>query len=111
MLSFVLYPYVYLLARSAFLEQSDSMLEVARVCGYGPWGTFLRVALPLARPGIVAGTALALMETLADFGTVAVFRRPDVHDRDFPRVVLARRPRGRGAAFGGAAGLRVPRAV
>ncbi|HYC48947.1 MAG TPA: iron ABC transporter permease [Burkholderiales bacterium] len=73
MLSFVLYPYVYLLARSAFLEQSDSMLEVARVCGYGAWGTFAKVALPLARPGIVAGTALALMETLADFGTVAYF--------------------------------------
>ncbi len=76
MLSFVLYPYVYLLARSAFLEQSDSMLEVARGCGYGAWGTFLKVALPLARPGIVAGTALALMETLADFGTVAYFGVP-----------------------------------
>jgi iron(III) transport system permease protein len=73
MLSLVLYPYVYLLARSAFLEQSDSMLEVARVCGYGTWGTFLRVALPLARPAIVAGTALALMEALADFGTVSYF--------------------------------------
>lgn len=73
MLSFVLYPYVYLLARSAFLEQSDSMLEVARACGYGAWETFLKVAMPLARPGIVAGTALALMETLADFGTVAYF--------------------------------------
>jgi iron(III) transport system permease protein len=73
MLSFVLYPYVYLLARAAFLEQSDSMLEAARVCGYGAWGTFVRVALPLARPGVVAGTALALMETLADFGTVAYF--------------------------------------
>jgi iron(III) transport system permease protein len=73
MLSFVLYPYVYLLARAAFLEQSDSMLEVARVSGYGGWRTFLRVALPLARPGIVAGTALALMETLADFGTVSYF--------------------------------------
>ncbi len=73
MLSLVLYPYVYLLARAAFLEQSDSMLEVARVSGYGPWGTFRRVALPLARPGIVAGTALALMETLADYGTVAYF--------------------------------------
>ena len=73
MLSLVLYPYVYLLARSAFLEQSDSMLEVARVCGYGSWGTFGRVALPLARPAIVAGTALALMETLADFGTVSYF--------------------------------------
>jgi iron(III) transport system permease protein len=73
MFSLVLYPYVYLLARAAFLEQSDSMLEVARACGYGVWGTFMRVALPLARPGIVAGTALALMETLADFGTVAYF--------------------------------------
>jgi iron(III) transport system permease protein len=73
MLSFVLYPYVYLLARAAFLEQSDSMLEVARASGYGAWRTFVHVALPLARPGIVAGTALALMETLADFGTVSYF--------------------------------------
>ena len=73
MFSLVLYPYVYLLARAAFLEQSDGMLEMARICGYGPWGTFLRVALPLARPGIVAGTSLALMETLADFGTVSYF--------------------------------------
>lgn len=76
MLALVLYPYVYLLARAAFLEQSDSMLEMARVSGYGPWRTFLDVALPLARPGIVAGTALALMETLADFGTVAYFGVP-----------------------------------
>ncbi len=73
MLSLVLYPYVYLLARAAFLEQSDSMLEVARVSGFGPWRTFRRVALPLARPGIVAGTALALMEALADYGTVSYF--------------------------------------
>lgn len=73
MLSLVLYPYVYLLARAAFLEQSDSMIEVARVSGYGPWRTFRSVALPLARPGIVAGTALALMEALADYGTVAYF--------------------------------------
>jgi iron(III) transport system permease protein len=73
MFSLVLYPYVYLLARAAFLEQSDSMLEVARISGYGPVGTFWHVALPLARPGIVAGTSLALMETLADFGTVSYF--------------------------------------
>lgn len=73
MFSLVLYPYVYLLARAAFLEQSDSMLEVARACGYGSWGTFVHVALPLARPGIVAGAALALMETLADFGAVSYF--------------------------------------
>lgn len=76
MFTFVLYPYVYLLARTAFLEQSDSMLEVARASGYGPWRTFSRVALPLARPGIVAGSALALMEVLADFGTVAYFAVP-----------------------------------
>lgn len=76
MMSFVLYPYVYLLARAAFLEQSDSMLEVARVLGYSAWRTFLHVALPLARPAIAAGTALALMETLADFGTVAYFAVP-----------------------------------
>ncbi len=73
MFSLVLYPYVYLLARAAFLEQSDSMLEMARVSGYSPWGMFVHMALPLARPGIVAGTALALMETLADFGTVSYF--------------------------------------
>jgi iron(III) transport system permease protein len=73
MLSLVLYPYVYLLSRAAFLEQSESMLEAARISGYGPWRAFFRVALPLARPGIVAGAALALMETLADFGTVAYF--------------------------------------
>ncbi|MGE5522634.1 MAG: ABC transporter permease [Rhodospirillaceae bacterium] len=76
MFTFVLYPYVYLLARAAFLEQSDSMLEVARASGFGPWGMFVRVALPLARPGIVAGSALALMEVLADFGTVAYFAVP-----------------------------------
>lgn len=73
MLSLVSYPYVYLLARAAFLEQSNSMLEAARASGYGGWRTFLHVALPLARPGIVAGSALALMETLADFGTVSYF--------------------------------------
>lgn len=69
----VLYPYVYLLARTAFLEQSGSSFETARVLGQGPWQTFFRVALPLARPAIVAGVALAMMETLADYGTVAYF--------------------------------------
>lgn len=69
----VLYPYVYLLARTAFLEQSGSSFETARVLGQGPWRTFFRVALPLARPAIAAGVALAMMETLADYGTVAYF--------------------------------------
>lgn len=72
-MSFVLYPYVYFLARAAFLEQSASVLEVSRTLGRGPWKTFMTVALPLARPAIVVGIALALMETLADFGTVDFF--------------------------------------
>ena len=76
LLSLVLYPYVYLLARAAFLEQSVCALEVGRTLGYGPWACFWHVALPLARPAIVAGTALALMETLADYGTVAFFGLP-----------------------------------
>ncbi len=69
----VLYPYVYLLARSAFLERASGMLEAARTLGLGPWRAFFAVSLPLARPAIVAGVALALMETLADYGTVAYF--------------------------------------
>ncbi|WJW76799.1 iron ABC transporter permease [Thiohalobacter sp. IOR34] len=73
MLSLVLYPYVYLLARAAFLEQSVCVLEVSRTLGAGPWRTFLRVALPLARPALITGLSLALMETLADYGTVQYF--------------------------------------
>ena len=73
MLSFALYPYVYLIARTAFHDLSRSAIEAGRLAGYGPLGAFLRVAVPLARPAIVAGTALALMETLADFGTVSYF--------------------------------------
>jgi iron(III) transport system permease protein len=71
--SFALYPYVYLLVRAAFLEQSRSAVEAGRLAGYGPWGAFLHVLLPLARPAVAAGAALALMETLADFGTVSYF--------------------------------------
>lgn len=73
MLVLVLYPYVYLLARAAFLEQSACVLEVSRTLGCSPWRGFFRVALPLARPALVAGTALALMEALNDFGTVQYF--------------------------------------
>lgn len=73
MFSLVLYPYVYLLARAAFLEQSVCVLEVSRSLGNGPWRTFFRVALPLARPAIIAGLSLVLMETLADYGTVQYF--------------------------------------
>jgi iron(III) transport system permease protein len=73
MMTLVLYPYVYLLSRAAFLEQSVCVLEVSRTLGRGPWRSFFTVALPLARPAIVAGLALALMEVLADFGTVQYF--------------------------------------
>ena len=68
-----LYPYVYLLARSAFREQSGGSYEVARALGAGPVGLFLRVGLPLARPAIAAGAAIAMMETVADFGVVDYF--------------------------------------
>ncbi|MCO4860525.1 iron ABC transporter permease [Cupriavidus sp. WGlv3] len=74
--SLVLYPYVYLTARAAFLQQTQNTLEAARLLGHGTWSRLWRVVLPLARPGIVAGTALAMMETLADFGTVAYFAIP-----------------------------------
>jgi len=73
LMSFALYPYVYLLARTAFLDVSRNALEAGRLAGLGAWGSFRRVALPIARPAIAAGTALALMETLADFGTVSYF--------------------------------------
>lgn len=73
MLSLVLYPYVYMMARAAFLEQSICVLEVSRTLGNTVMASFFRVALPLARPAIVTGLSLALMETLADFGTVQYF--------------------------------------
>ncbi|TWC41601.1 iron(III) transport system permease protein [Pseudomonas sp. SJZ079] len=69
----VFYPYVYLLARNAFLAQGKGLMEAARVLGLSPWSAFWRVALPMARPAIGAGLALAIMETLADFGAVSVF--------------------------------------
>lgn len=76
MFTLVLYPYVYLMARAAFIGQAALAQEVARTLGAGPWRRFFRVALPLARPAIVAGLALVLMETLADYGTVAYFGVP-----------------------------------
>jgi iron(III) transport system permease protein len=73
MMTLVLYPYVYLLSRAAFIEQSITALEVSRVMGRGPWRSFFSVALPLARPAIVVGVVLVMMETLNDFGTVDFF--------------------------------------
>lgn len=73
MLALVLYPYVYLLARASFLQQSGSTFTAARALGSRPIVAFWRVSLPLARPAIAAGVLLAVMETIADFGTVAYF--------------------------------------
>lgn len=73
MLTLVLYPYVYLLARAAFLEQSTNSLEVCRTLGYTRTRSFFYLSLPMARPAIIAGLTLALMETLADYGTVQFF--------------------------------------
>lgn len=66
----VLYPYVYLLARTAFLSQGPELVEAARGLGLSRGQAIARVAVPLARPAILGGVALALMESLADFGTV-----------------------------------------
>jgi iron(III) transport system permease protein len=73
MLTFVLYPYVYLLARAAFMRQSATAYIAARTLGAGPWGAFFKVSVPVARPAIAGGVLLALMETLADYGTVSYF--------------------------------------
>src|ERR1043166_4124043 len=76
MLVLTLYPYVYLLARARFLNESASALEAARLLGRSPWSSFFAVSLPLARPALVAGAALAAMNALADYGTVSYFGVP-----------------------------------
>ncbi len=73
MLSLVLYPYVYLLARTAFSEQSASFREASHILGVGLYKTFFSIAIPLGRPAIIAGLTLVAMETLADYGTVHYF--------------------------------------
>ena len=72
-MTLALYPYVYLTARTAFQGQGRRLIEAAQSLGLGRIRAFFSVALPMARPGIMAGLMLAMMETLADFGTVAVF--------------------------------------
>lgn len=76
MFSLVLYPYVYLLARSAFASNSQAIIDTSKTLGANPVKIFFKVALPMARPAIIAGLTLALMETLADFGTVKYFGIP-----------------------------------
>ena len=73
MMTLVFYPYVYLLARGAFREQGSATLETARSLGRSRLAAFAEVTLPMARPSLAAGVALAMMEALADFGTVATF--------------------------------------
>ncbi len=72
-LSLALYPYVYLLCRTAFLERSPRLIDAARTLGAGPWSAFWQVALPMARPATMAGVALALMEAVADYGAMSYF--------------------------------------
>jgi iron(III) transport system permease protein len=72
-IALALYPYVYLITRASFLRQSGSVLETARILGKSPWQTFARVALPMARPGVVAGLTLVLMEVLNEYGAVRYF--------------------------------------
>ena len=79
-MTLVLYPYVYLLAKAGFREQSSALVEAARGMGYGSATIFVRIVLPLARPSIAAGVALAVMEALADFATVRFFNFPTLSD-------------------------------
>ncbi len=72
-LAFSLYPYVYLLVRAALREQAGGALEVGRALGLGPMALFWRLGLPMLRPALAAGTALVMMETVADFGTMQHF--------------------------------------
>ncbi|MBF0612342.1 MAG: iron ABC transporter permease [Magnetococcales bacterium] len=72
-LSLVLYPYVYLLAREAFLAQGQRMMDASRALGRNAWGAFFYAAFPMARPAIAVGVSLAVMEALADFGAVSIF--------------------------------------
>ncbi|WP_108944430.1 ABC transporter permease [Shewanella halifaxensis] len=76
MLALVLFPYIYLLARTAFMEQSASLSQATRVMGCGPWKSFWRLSLPMARPALAVGAALVAMETAADFATVSYFAVP-----------------------------------
>ena len=89
-LSLVLYPYVYLLARTAFLQQSAALLGVGRMLGKSLKNSFINVTFPLARPAIVIGVSLALMETLADFGGALAFGLVVVRGEDRVRVAELR---------------------
>jgi iron(III) transport system permease protein len=80
-LTLVLYPYVYILARAAFREQAATTFEAAQVMGYNRIQTFFRLVLPLARPSLVAGSILAMMEAMTDYGAVSFFGFPTLSER------------------------------
>lgn len=82
-LTAVTYPYVYLLARAAFREQSATIVEAGRVMGYSRLQTLFKLILPLARPSLVAGVSLAMMEALTDFATVRFFNYPTLSEGIF----------------------------
>ncbi len=75
-MSLVLFPYTYVITRASFAKQSGSILETARILGRSPWQTFYQVALPLARPAVVAGSTLVLMEVLNEYGAVKYYGIP-----------------------------------
>ena len=94
----MLYPYVYLAARAAFLAQSQPLLEASRILGHGPWRTFFaRRRCRWRGPPIAAGVALALLEALADFGTVQYYGVQTLHDGDLSDLVRPGQSRGRRA--------------
>ena len=76
MISLVVYPYVYILARGAFLEQSKELYENAQILGASQFDIFFKISIPMARPAITLGVTLAAMEALADFGTVTFLGIP-----------------------------------
>ena len=80
-LSLVLYPYVYIMARAAFRDQAASTFEMARLCGLNRWQTFIRLVLPMARPSLAVGVLLAMMEAMTDYGTVSFFGYPTLSER------------------------------
>ena len=105
-LSAVLYPYVYLSARASFVQQSICVLEVARTLGRTSAGAFWSVALPLARPALAAGVALALMECLNDLGAVQYLGVSDADGQHLRHLAAALEPGRRGADRAGGAAVR-----
>ncbi|NOZ59048.1 MAG: iron ABC transporter permease [Euryarchaeota archaeon] len=79
-MSLVLYPYVYVMARAGFRQVSSSSIDVSRVMGYTGLETLIKVALPLSRPAVAAGMALVMMEALTDFATVRFFNFPTLSE-------------------------------